>query len=150
RLKVAEAAVAPATKLEDAPQGSPSPPASTSAAVPRESRLTQRRGLAVAGLALTLALGTVGTWWFWPKHPHITTTTTSPPPAPVNSVAVLPFANLSGDPKLEYFSDGFSEELLNELASNPHLRVPGNTSSFALKGKHTDVSTIARMLGVRS
>lgn len=65
------------------------------------------------------------------------------------SIAVLPFVNMSGNPDNEYFSDGLSEELLNCLARLKSLRVCSRTTSFALKGKHLDMPTIAGQLGVR-
>ncbi len=68
-------------------------------------------------------------------------------PAP-HSVAVLPFVNLSGDPKDDYFSDGLSVELLDSLASIPNLQVAARTSSFSFKGKDVDVTEIARRLNV--
>jgi TolB-like protein len=71
------------------------------------------------------------------------------PPA-ATSVAVLPFVNMSGDRSSDYLSDGISEELLNNLANVPDLRVAARTSSFAFKGKNQDVKTIARLLAVRS
>ena len=72
-------------------------------------------------------------------------------PAPAkNSIAVLPFENMSGDPSKDYFSDGVSEELLNDLANTPTLLVAARTSSFAFKGKNENVADIARILGVRS
>ena len=64
------------------------------------------------------------------------------------SIAVLPFVNMSGDPDNEYFSDGLSEELINALAGVPELKVAARTSSFAYKGRNEDVRTIARDLGV--
>jgi serine/threonine-protein kinase len=69
----------------------------------------------------------------------------APPP---HSIAVLPFVNMSGDPKQDYFSDGLSEELLNSLAAIPDLRVAARTSSFTFKGKNDDVADIARKLNV--
>ena len=65
-----------------------------------------------------------------------------------NSIAVLPFVNMSDDKQNEYFSDGLSEELLNLLAQLPQLRVIARTSSFSFKGKEVDVATIARTLNV--
>jgi TolB-like protein/Tfp pilus assembly protein PilF len=65
-----------------------------------------------------------------------------------DSIAVLPFANLSGDPAQEYFSDGMSEELLNLLARVPGLQVAARTSSFAYKGKTIDIREVGRELGV--
>lgn len=65
-----------------------------------------------------------------------------------NSIAVLPFINLSEDPANEYFSDGISEELLNVLVRVDGLRVPSRTSSFAFKGTNTDIREIAQRLKV--
>ena len=64
------------------------------------------------------------------------------------SIAVLPFVNMSSDPEQEYFSDGLSEELLNQLAQIKTLRVAGRTSSFAFKGKTDDLRLIGAKLGV--
>jgi len=69
----------------------------------------------------------------------------TPPP---HSIAVLPFVNMSGDPKQDYFSDGLSEELLNSLAAVRDLRVAARTSSFFFKGKDVDLSDVARKLNV--
>jgi len=65
-----------------------------------------------------------------------------------SSIAVLPFVNMSSDKEQEYFSDGLSEELLNQLAQVPQLRVIARTSSFSFKGKEVDIATIARTLNV--
>ena len=65
-----------------------------------------------------------------------------------NSIAVLPFLNMSSDKEQDYFSDGLSEELLNQLAQIPQLRVIARTSSFSFKGKEVDVATIAKALNV--
>jgi TolB-like protein/Tfp pilus assembly protein PilF len=69
----------------------------------------------------------------------------SPPP---HSVAVLPFVNMSGDPRQDYFSDGLSEELLNSLVTIPDLQVAARTSSFSFKGKDVDLAEVARKLNV--
>ena len=69
----------------------------------------------------------------------------NPPP---HSIAVLPFVNMSGDKEQEYFSDGLSEELLNDLARINGLQVAARTSAFSFKGKDTDIGTIARKLNV--
>ena len=69
---------------------------------------------------------------------------------PATSIAVLPFLNLSGDPKKEFFSDGISEELLNDLANTPKLRVAARTSCFAFKGRNEDIRKIAQALNVRA
>ena len=64
------------------------------------------------------------------------------------SIAVLPFINMSGDPENEFFSDGLSEELLNDLAQVEGLRVAARTSSFHFKGSKEDLRDIARKLSV--
>ena len=64
------------------------------------------------------------------------------------SIAVLPFVNMSSDPEQEYFSDGISEELLNLLSKIPEFRVTARTSSFTFKGKDLPVPEIARQLNV--
>ena len=64
------------------------------------------------------------------------------------SIAVLPFANMSGDKEYEYFSDGLAEEILNALANVPGLRVIARTSAFAFKGQNADIRRIAYTLGV--
>src|SRR5437588_10238218 len=74
--------------------------------------------------------------------------TTSLTAIPENSIAVLPFVNMSEDKANEYFSDGISEELLNLLAKIPQLQVTARTSSFAFKGKETGIPEIARTLHV--
>jgi TolB-like protein len=63
-------------------------------------------------------------------------------------VAVLPFANLSSDPEQDYFADGLTEEIINQLAQSPDLRVAARSSSFAFKGRTVDPRTIGETLGV--
>jgi len=65
-----------------------------------------------------------------------------------NSIAVLPFVNMSGDEKQEYFADGLTEELLNVLAQLPELRVASRTSAFAFKGREVGIDSIAKALRV--
>ncbi len=64
------------------------------------------------------------------------------------SIAVLPFANFTGDPQGEYFSDGLTEEIINVLAQTPKLKVKARTSAFAFKGKNADIRQIAAELEV--
>jgi TolB-like protein len=83
-----------------------------------------------------------------------TTTGESPNPAtpatalPGISLAVLPFVDMSPEHNQEYFSDGLSEEVLNQLAQIKELRVTGRTSSFSFKGKNEDLRVIGEKLGV--
>ena len=69
-------------------------------------------------------------------------------PAPQSgSIAVLPFANLSGDGDDEYFADGLAEEIINALAQLPDLKVIARTSAFAFKGRNEDIRQIGNTLG---
>ena len=116
---------------------------------------TWRTGIALAGVALVLIA--VGTWWFTMRDvapadtdPEVTKTAdeVASPESSRNSIAVLPFVNMSPDPDQEYFSDGISEELLNLLAKNPELKVISRSSAFTFKGKDIDIPTVAERLGV--
>jgi TolB-like protein len=64
------------------------------------------------------------------------------------SLAVLPFVDLSQAKYQEYLGDGLAEEILNQLAQVPALRLVGRTSSFSFKGKDDDLHTIGSKLGV--
>jgi adenylate cyclase len=72
------------------------------------------------------------------------------PPAPDKpAVAVLPFANMSGDPEQEHFCDGLVDDLLTTLSKLAGLRVIARHSSFALKGRAVDVREAGKQLGAR-
>ena len=72
------------------------------------------------------------------------------PPLPDKpSIAVLPFANLSGDPEQEYFADGMVEEIITALSRIRWLFVIARNSSFTYKGQAVDVKQVGRELGVR-
>ena len=71
------------------------------------------------------------------------------PTADKASIAVLPFANMSGDAEQEYFSDGITEDLITDLSKVSGLFVIARNSSFAYKGKSVKVQEIGRELGVR-
>jgi serine/threonine-protein kinase len=65
-----------------------------------------------------------------------------------NSIAVLPFKNMSADPEQEYFCEGIAEELLNALTQIKELRVVARTSAFSFKGKDVDIREIGRTLNI--
>ncbi|MEN3348582.1 MAG: hypothetical protein V7632_2217 [Bradyrhizobium sp.] len=65
------------------------------------------------------------------------------------SIAVLPFANMSGDPEQEYFADGMVEEITTALSRFNMLFVIARNSSFTFKGKAVDIKEVGRRLGVR-
>ena len=68
----------------------------------------------------------------------------------IDSVAVLPFANIGGDANAEYLSDGITESLINSLSHIPNLRVIARSSVFRYKGKQVDPQTVGRELRVRA
>ena len=110
------------------------------------------RGTELTIVALLLLLGGGIVWYY--QHAMETSTVATPaaPSAPAiptdASIAVLPFANMSGDPADEYFSDGLAEELLNSLTRIDGLKVAARTTSFQYKDRTGDVSEIARQLRV--
>jgi pentatricopeptide repeat protein len=115
----------------------------------------RRRWVLVGGAMAVMAL-LVAAWHILGKTPErdrpdvvAMQTRTSVAVAPARTIAVLPFANLNGDPNDEYFSDGLTEELLNRLAALPQLHVVARTSSFHFKGRNQDVREIGVALGVR-
>jgi serine/threonine-protein kinase len=70
--------------------------------------------------------------------------------ARIDSIAVLPFANVSNDPKTEYLSDGITESLINSLSQLPNLSVMSRNTVFRYKGQPTDLQRLGRDLGVRA
>jgi adenylate cyclase len=91
----------------------------------------------------------------WKWHPNETDVVVGRPHATelsvdTPSIAVLPFANMSGDPQQEYFSDGISEDVITDLSKISGLVVIARNSSFTYKGRSVDIREIGRDLGVRS
>jgi adenylate cyclase len=109
--------------------------------------------LSAAGIAIiaaTIVLVQHLSLWPQPIHASIPAppkTALSLPSIP--SIAVLPFANLSGDPQQEYFSDGITDDLITDLSRIPKLFVIARSSSFTYKGKAEKEQTIGRELGVK-
>ncbi len=99
------------------------------------SRLTSL--LALAALAAVMLSGVLWNRRAGGKSPAVT-----------QSIAVLPFLNLSSDKDQQYFSDGLAEELLNGLSRVPNLRVTGRTSSFQFRNKTEDSRAIGKKLNV--
>ena len=69
---------------------------------------------------------------------------------PRDSIAVLPFANISPDPENEFFADGITEEIINALAQIQDLHVAARSSAFSFKGKHVEARVIGEQLKVRT
>jgi adenylate cyclase len=83
--------------------------------------------------------------------PPATDTGANPAPSitpPRLAICVLPFANMSGDPEQEYFSDGISEDVITDLSKVSALAVASRNSAFMYKGKQVDVPKVARELKV--
>ncbi len=70
--------------------------------------------------------------------------------APIESIAVLPFENASGDANLDYLSDGMSESLIDRLSGLPQLKVIARNSSFKYRGQNVDLPEAAAKLGVQA
>lgn len=102
------------------------------------------RVFGAATALVALALG----WYFYGQPSFRKGDLATPAAATQNSIAVLPFANMSGKADEDYFSDGMTEELLNVLAKVPQLQVVARTSVFQFKGKGGDVREIGRKLNV--
>ncbi len=96
------------------------------------------RRLALALVTLVAVIAIPVAWFTRERHAA---------PGP-RSLAVLPFENLSSDPGNEYFSDGLTDEILNALANSQGFKVVARTSTFQFKGKHEDVRSIGKRLGV--
>jgi TolB-like protein/class 3 adenylate cyclase/Flp pilus assembly protein TadD len=73
----------------------------------------------------------------------------APATFPTQSIAVLPFANMSGDAEQEYFADGISEDIITALSKLPQLFVIARNSAFTFKGKNVHISEVGKSLGVR-
>ncbi len=95
----------------------------------------------IVGISLGLVVLALG--WYFYGQPALRNGRTMAE----RSVAVLPFVNMSGNPTNEYFSDGLAETTLDMLAQVPDLKVIARNSSFAFKGKTTDMREIGRQLG---
>ena len=99
-----------------------------------------RRRAVMAVVFLVLAVVAA---YFWRNRIR-----TDPVAGNTASIAVLPFADMSPGKNEEYFSDGLSEELINELAKVPGLKVAGRSSAFQFKGKNEDVRAVGQKLNV--
>ena len=89
--------------------------------------------------------------WRWAGDGSPARTPAKAPPGPseIPSIAVLPFANMSGDPEQEFFADGLVEDIITTLSKLAGLRVIARNSSFVYKGQAVDVREVARQLGVQ-
>jgi adenylate cyclase len=82
------------------------------------------------------------------EHPESSSAPKEQSAAAAYSICVLPFANMSGDPEQEYFSDGNSEDIITDLSNVSALSVIARNTSFTFKGQSLDVKEVAQKLGV--
>ena len=89
--------------------------------------------------------------WRWTGEDSPLRTPAKAPPGPgeLPSIAVLPFANISGDPEQEFFADGLVEDIITTLSKLAGLRVIARNSTFVYKGQAVDIREAAKQLGVR-
>ena len=107
----------------------------------------------VLAIAAILIVGAaVATWQFYFRAPSMEVASVEKMAFPLPdkpSVAVLPFTNMSADPKQEYFSDGLTDQIITGLSKIPYLFVIARNSTFTYKGKPVKVQKVAEDLGVR-
>jgi eukaryotic-like serine/threonine-protein kinase len=133
-----------ALALEAASSGlsSPSPEADGGADVALVVSPAKRQKKAPLATLAVMVLVAVGVYWGLAPSP-------APPVVDViDSVAVLPFENVGGDPDREYLSDGVAETLINKLSRLPDLKVIARSTSFRFKGGDVDPRQVGRDLGV--
>ena len=111
---------------------------STGTATPRWSHRTKLIGAGV--FVFLIAVIAVAAFYFGSSSGH----------APINSVAVLPFSNASGDPNTEYLSDGITEGIIDRLSGLPTLKVISRTSAFRYKRRDIEPQRVARELAVQA
>jgi eukaryotic-like serine/threonine-protein kinase len=100
-----------------------------------------RRTMLIAGVAVVFAIAVIAVAAFYlGSGGH----------APINSVAVLPFSNASGDPNAEYLSDGITEGVIDRLSGLPNLKVISRTSAFRYKQRDIEPQKVAKELGVEA
>jgi adenylate cyclase len=107
---------------------------------------------AIAGVAVIVLVAIGMVWNFYWRAPGIDRAEAKKMAFPLPeqpSIAVLPFVNMSGDPRQEFFSEGISEDIITALSKIPRLFVIARNSSFIYKGKPIKVHQVSEELGVR-
>jgi len=123
----------------------------TTASMPRVGARRSSHKVWIGAAFIAVVALVVGSVWFMGQRGSSTesaNTIETPASAGQNSIAVLPFADMSPNKDHEYFSDGISEELLNVLAKIPELRVTSRSSAFSYKGKDIKIADVAQDLNV--
>lgn len=129
----------------DASTNSPTTPTTVLPAVQtpsttRDLSKPKGRGSVFAAIALVLIVIAASGYFYLSRNHNAT----------IQSIAVMPFVNASGNADVEYLSDGMTETLIRTLSQLPNLNVKARSSVFRYKGKETDAKTIGRELGVQA
>jgi len=122
-----------------------------------EKKVKPKQGRRVAlslGVVLIVIIAAAVVWRFYlrPTSPPVEVASKEKMAFPLPdqpSIAVLPFVNMSGDPKQEFFSDGITESIITALSKVPRLLVIARNSTFTYKGKPVNVRQVSEDLGVR-
>ena len=112
----------------------------------------QPRTVITASVILAIVACVLAFWNFYLRRPSIEPASIEKMAFPLPdkpSIAVLPFVNMSDDPKQEYFCDGMAEDLITDLSKISGMMVIARHSTFAYKGKPTQIKQVAEELGVR-
>jgi TolB-like protein/Tfp pilus assembly protein PilF len=104
------------------------------------AEIKQHKSFAIGLSVIVLAITAVGLWYF----------RSSSTASQINSIAVMPFANASGNSELDYLSDGITESLINSLSQIPKLSVKARSSVFTYKGKEVPPQQVAKDLSVEA
>ena len=112
----------------------------------------KKRWYALAATVVIALIAGGGLWWWQPWTERLEPTRPDRISIPLPdrpSIAILPFANRSGDPEQEYFADGFTEDLITNVAQSKDLLVIARNSTFTYKGQEVKIRQVAEELGVR-
>ncbi len=117
---------------------------------PKPKRLHKAALAALVVLIVAACVFAIWNFYFRPPPMEVASVEKMAFPLPYKpSIAVLPFVNMSDDPKQEYFSDGLTEEIITALSKTPKLFVIARNSSSVYKGKAVNVQQVSRELGVK-
>ena len=122
--------------------GSPATTVERPRTSPMNGRRASTRSLTIVGLMALILATAIGAYVY--RH----RVKTGAPSADSSSIAVLPFVDLSPNKDEEYFSDGLTEELINDIAKVPGVKVVARSSAFQFKGKNEDLRAVGQKLGV--
>jgi len=118
----------------------------------RAIRKAWRNTMIAIAAVLVLAAGAWAVWYFHFRPPPAEVVTEAEMAFPLPdkpSIAVLPFANISGDPKEDYLSDGITEQIITALSKTPKMLVIARNSVFTYKGKPVKIQQVGKELGVQ-